>query len=74
MVAKPNSSKTSIIPSLRFADAQAGIEWLCMAFGFEKQLVVPGEQEGDIAHAQLTLGGGDDHARVVQFPWRERLF
>lgn len=58
MVAKPNSSKTSIIPSLRFADAQAGIEWLCMAFGFEKQLVVPGEQEGDIAHAQLTLGGG----------------
>jgi uncharacterized glyoxalase superfamily protein PhnB len=57
MVAKPNSSKTSIIPSLRFADAQTGIEWLCMAFGFEKQLVVPGEQEGDIAHAQLTLGG-----------------
>jgi uncharacterized glyoxalase superfamily protein PhnB len=30
---------------------------LCEAFGFERQLVVPGEN-GTIAHAQLTFGHG----------------
>lgn len=44
-----------IIPSLRYEDAPAAIDWLCDAFGFERQLVVPGE-DGRIAHAQLTFG------------------
>ena len=48
----------SIIPGLRYADAPAAIEWLCEAFGFEATLVVPGEEEGAIAHAQLVLGNG----------------
>ncbi len=48
----------SIIPALRYADAPAAIEWLCEAFGFEATLVVPGEEEGIIAHAQLMLGNG----------------
>ncbi|HJP01390.1 MAG TPA: VOC family protein [Planctomycetota bacterium] len=48
----------SIIPGLRYADAPAAIEWLCEAFGFEAKLVVPGEEEGAIAHAQLVLGNG----------------
>ena len=43
-----------IIPALRYVDAPAAIEWLCAAFGFEKHLVVPGE-DGQIAHAQLTF-------------------
>ena len=47
----------TIIPSMRYHDAPAAIEWLCEAFGFERRLVVPGE-DGSIAHAQLTLGGG----------------
>ena len=38
-------------------DAAAAIEWLCNAFGFEKHLVVPGEN-GGIAHAQLAFGNG----------------
>ena len=42
---------------MRYHDAPAAIEWLCEAFGFERRLVVPGE-DGSIAHAQLTLGGG----------------
>lgn len=44
----------AIIPALRYVDAPAAIEWLCTAFGFEKHLVVPGE-DGQIAHAQLTF-------------------
>ena len=45
----------SIIPSILYKDATVAIEWLCTAFGFEKHLVVPGE-DGLIVHAQLTLG------------------
>lgn len=47
----------TIIPTLRYRDAAAAIEWLCRAFGFEKHLVVPGEGN-TIAHAQLTFGNG----------------
>lgn len=43
-----------IIPSLRYRNANAAIEWLCEAFGFERHLVVPGE-DGSIAHSQLKL-------------------
>jgi uncharacterized glyoxalase superfamily protein PhnB len=47
----------TIIPGFRYRDAPAAIEWLCRVFGFEKNLVVPGEN-GAIDHAQLTLGNG----------------
>ncbi|MEX2113648.1 MAG: VOC family protein [Pirellulales bacterium] len=55
-----NSTKTnhsSAIPCLRYRDAPAAIRWLCQAFGFEEQTVVP-NADGSIAHAQLRLGGG----------------
>ena len=45
----------TIIPTLRYRDAGAMIDWLCAAFGFEKHLVV-NDGNGGIAHAQLTLG------------------
>ena len=35
----------------------AAIDWLCSAFGFEKQAVYP-NPDGTIAHAQLTFGNG----------------
>ena len=47
----------TIVPTLRYRDAAAAIEWLCRAFGFTKHLVVPGDA-GTIAHAQLTYGNG----------------
>jgi uncharacterized glyoxalase superfamily protein PhnB len=50
-------TKSTIVPCLRYRDAAAAIEWLCRAFGFEKQMVVPGDQ-GTIAHAQLSFGNG----------------
>jgi hypothetical protein len=43
---------------MRYKDAPAAIDWLCRAFGFTAQLVVPGESEGQIAHAQLRYGKG----------------
>ena len=44
-----------LIPCLRYRDAAKAIDWLCSTFGFQRQLVVPGEN-GVIHHAQLTLG------------------
>jgi uncharacterized glyoxalase superfamily protein PhnB len=46
-----------IILTMRYRNAPAAIEWLCKAFGFEKQLAVP-DQDGGIAHAQLTFDNG----------------
>ncbi len=48
---------SSIIPTFRYRDAPAAIEFLCSAFGFERHLVVPGE-DGSIIHAQLRFGNG----------------
>ncbi len=42
---------------MRYRDAAAAIEWLCQAVGFEKHMVVPGEN-GRILHAELTFGNG----------------
>lgn len=47
----------TVIPCLRYRDAAAAIDWLCKAFGFEKQAVYP-NADGTIAHAQLTFGSG----------------
>jgi uncharacterized glyoxalase superfamily protein PhnB len=51
------TTKATIIPVLRYRDAPAAIEWLCQTFGFEKHLVVPND-DGTIAHAQLSFGNG----------------
>src|SRR5262245_1747233 len=51
------NTTSTIIPCLRYRDAPAAIEWLCRAFGFEKNAVYPGDG-GKIAHAQLTFGNG----------------
>ena len=49
--------KGYVIPGMTYRDAPAAIDWLCDVLGFERRLVVPGE-DGTIAHAQLTLGNG----------------
>ena len=75
---KQTSGSGVIIPTLRYADAAAAVEWLCTALGFAKHLVVPGPN-GTIAHAQLTyrnsmimLGsigeGGGEYDRLIQQP------
>lgn len=57
MSSLPKNTKATVISCLRYRDAQAAIEWLCRAFGFEKHLVVPGEG-GTITHAELSFGNG----------------
>lgn len=54
---RPKRNSATVIPCLRYQDAPKAIDWLCRAFGFEKQLVVPND-DGTIAHAQLTHGRG----------------
>ena len=51
------NTRATVIPSLRYRDAPKAIEWLCQTFGFEKQLIVPND-DGTIAHAQLSFGNG----------------
>jgi uncharacterized glyoxalase superfamily protein PhnB len=48
---------TTLIPTIRYADAPRMLDWLCEAFGFAKHFVVPGE-DGGIAHAQVSFGTG----------------
>ena len=57
MADNAKNTTASVIPTITYNDARTAIEWLCKAFGFEKHLVVPGENE-TIAHAQLLFGNG----------------
>jgi uncharacterized glyoxalase superfamily protein PhnB len=57
MPSNPQNTVSTVIPAMRYRDANAAIEWLCKAFGFEKHLMVPGEN-GTVAHAQLAFGNG----------------
>jgi uncharacterized glyoxalase superfamily protein PhnB len=50
-------TKSTIMPTLRYKDAPAAIEWLCRVFGFARHAVYEGPN-GTIGHAELTLGGG----------------
>jgi uncharacterized glyoxalase superfamily protein PhnB len=53
----PAIGPSTVIPTLRYRDGRAAIDFLCEAFGFEEQLVVP-DPSGAIAHAQLVFGSG----------------
>ncbi|HXV96195.1 MAG TPA: VOC family protein [Gaiellaceae bacterium] len=44
-------------PVLSYRDAQAALDWLQEAFGFEQLFVTPGP-DGSVAHAELGLGSG----------------
>jgi uncharacterized glyoxalase superfamily protein PhnB len=52
------SNSPTVYPTLRFRDTPAAIKWLVEALGFDEHLVVPGENEGEIHHAELKLGNG----------------
>lgn len=57
MTMNESTTRSTVMPTMRYRDAPAAIEWLCRVIGFEKHLVVEGDG-GTIAHAQLTLGAG----------------
>src|SRR5215467_13359989 len=43
------------VPAIPYRDLPKMIDWLCEAFGFQRQLIVS-DESGSIAHAQVTLG------------------
>ena len=57
MAESSKNTTATVIPGMRYKDAPEAIKWLCKAFGFKEHLVVPNE-DGTIAHAQLTFGNG----------------
>ena len=54
MPSSPTAMPT-IYPSLFYRDAPAMIDWLERAFGFQRRLVVPGD-DGTVRHSELTIG------------------
>lgn len=54
---RPADTTATVIPAIRYRDAPAAVDWLCEAFGFERRMVVEGE-DGGIAHAELCFGTG----------------
>jgi uncharacterized glyoxalase superfamily protein PhnB len=55
--ATEKTSPSTIMPTMRYQDAPAAIEWLCQVFGFARHAVYA-NPDGTIGHAELTLGGG----------------
>jgi len=47
----------TVVPTLRYRDVAAAIDWLCEAFGFERRAVVHGE-DGTVRYAELMFGRG----------------
>jgi uncharacterized glyoxalase superfamily protein PhnB len=53
----PPQGFSNLFPCLAYDDAAKAIDWLCRAFGFEKRLVVHGEN-GGVRHSELSCGTG----------------
>jgi len=47
----------TMFPTLSYDDAQAAIDFLCEAFGFERHAVYAGD-DGQVMHAELRYGNG----------------
>ena len=50
-------TRSTIMPALRYRDANAAIEWLTHVLGFARHAVYPGP-DNTVGHAELTLNGG----------------
>lgn len=64
-----NQTGTSVIPTVRYRDVPAAIEWLCNALGFEEHRIVT-DKTGGVRFAQLTFGSG----MVMVAPIQESAF
>src|SRR5215471_5791342 len=45
----------TIVPTLRYRDVAAAIDWLCTAFGFEPHMVLRAA-DGSVPYAELVFG------------------
>lgn len=51
------TSRSTIMPTLRYRDARAAIDWLSSVLGFTRHAVYDGPNN-TVGHAELTLNGG----------------
>ena len=51
------NTHSTIMPTLRYHDARAAIDWLCNVLGFTRHVVYDGP-DNTVGHAELTLNGG----------------
>jgi uncharacterized glyoxalase superfamily protein PhnB len=51
------TTRSTVMPTLRYRDAQAAIDWLCDVLGFTRHAVYPGP-DNTIGHAELILYSG----------------
>ena len=52
------ANRSRLALTMRYERAAEAIEFLCDAFGFQRQAVFEGAEPGSIQHAQLTFPGG----------------
>ena len=52
-----DTSRSTIMPTLRYRDARAAIDWLSSVLGFTRHAVYDGPNN-TVGHAELTLNGG----------------
>jgi uncharacterized glyoxalase superfamily protein PhnB len=52
-----STSVATVMPTMRYRNAAAAIDWLIRAFGFEKKVAYSADN-GDVMHAELTYGNG----------------
>ena len=64
-----SQTRAAVVPTVRYRDLPAAIEWLCNAFGFERHRVVT-DNNGSVLYAQLTFGKG----MVMVAPIQETAF
>jgi uncharacterized glyoxalase superfamily protein PhnB len=59
-MAATRTTEATVWPTLIYGDAPAALRFLTQAFGFEETLVVPGDGEDVVAHAEMRWprGGG----------------
>ena len=60
---------TTVIPTLRYHNAPAMIDWLCDTFGLTRHAIHE-DDNGGISHAQLTLGDG----MIMLGSWQDDAF
>lgn len=51
------ATTATMIPALRYEDADAAVDWLCRAFGFKPRAVYRNDS-GTVVHAELSFGNG----------------
>lgn len=57
MAGTPRTTQSALISTMRYRDADAAVDWLCRAFGFETHAVYNGK-DGKVMHAELSFGSG----------------